>query len=215
MEVRMCHPFARSAAIPMLLAFTAVVGTAAGAQTQRGAAADLTGAWTLNQDLSDDAAKVMEKMMSGDHGSAGGQPPAGVGGGHGPGRHGGGSGSRGGMTPDQMRAMRDVLEAPAKLTIVEGDGSVILTDNQGHSRRLMVNNKREKRPVDNRMVDVRTKWDDGRLVTETWLYDGMKLTETYSLAPGRRQLLVSLKLEGSHLPRAMNLRHVYDPDTLR
>ena len=212
----MSNVFARSAAaILMVLSFIALGGAAA-AQTQRGAAADLTGAWTLNQDLSDDAAKVMEKMMSGDHGSGGGHtPPAGVGGGHGPGMHGGGSGNRGGMRPEQMRAMRDVLEAPAKLTVVEGDGFVSLTDNQGRSRRLIVNNKREKRAVDNRMVDVRTKWDDGRLVTETWLDDGMKLTETYSLAPGRRQLLVSLKLEGSHLPRAMNFRRVYDPDTLR
>ena len=119
------------------------------------------------------------------------------------------------MTPEQMRAMHDMLEAPAKLTVVQGDGSVTLTDNQGRSRRLTVNNKREKRPMDNRMVDVRTKWDDGRLVTETWLDDRMKVTETYSLAPGGRQLLVSLKLEGSHLPRAMNFRRVYDPDTLR
>lgn len=133
----------------------------------------LTGAWTLNKDLSDDVSGMMAKIMSGDRGGPGGghTPPAGVGGGHGPGMHGGGS--RGGMTPEQMRAMRarmsDVLEGPTKVTIVVGDGSVTLTDNQGRSRRLMVNNKREKRPMDNRRVDVRTKWDDGRLVTETWL----------------------------------------------
>ena len=210
----MSYVFARSAApILMVLSLTALGGAAA-AQTARGDTGALTGAWTLNKDLSDDAAKVMEKMMSGDHGSGGGHtPPAGRG--HGPGMHGGGSSSRGGMTPEQMRAMHDMLEAPAKLTVVQGDGSVTLTDNQGRSRRLTVNNKREKRPMDNRMVDVRTKWDDGRLVTETWLDDGLKLTETYSLAPGRRQLLVSLKLEGSHLPRAMTFRRVYEPDALR
>ena len=81
----MSNVFARSAAaILMVLSFIALGGAAA-AQTQRGDAADLTGAWTLNKDLSDDAAKVMEKMMSGDHGSGDGHtPPAGVGGGHGP-----------------------------------------------------------------------------------------------------------------------------------
>src|SRR5918996_479585 len=115
----MSNVFARSAAaILMVLSFIAL-GGAASAQTQRGPAADLIGAWALNKDLSDDAEKVMEKMMSGPGGDH--TPPAGVGGGHGPGRHGGGSGSRGGTTPEQMRAMHDVLEAPAKLTIVEGD----------------------------------------------------------------------------------------------
>jgi hypothetical protein len=212
--------FARSVSTLLLFAFTAIVGNAVAAQTQRGETATLTGAWALNTDLSDDAAKVMEKVMGGDHGGSGGghTPPAGVGGGHGPGMHSAG-GSRGGMSPEQVRAMRarmsDVLDAPAKLTMVEGDGSVTLTDNTGRSRRLIVNGKREKRPMDNRMVDVRTKWDDGRLVSETWLDDGMKLTETYALAPSRRQLIVSLKVEGSHLPRAMNFRRVYDPDTLR
>lgn len=198
------------------VAFAAVVaatpGSAQSSRTDRDALANLTGAWTLNKELSDDAAKVMEAMQGGDHG---GRP---AGGGHGPGMHGGGS-NRADMTPEQMRAMRarmsDVLEAPTTLTIVQADASVTLTDNHGRSQRLTVNNKKEKRPVDNRMVEVRTKWDDDRLVNETWLGDGLKLTETYALASGRRQLQVSVKLEGSHLPRPMNFRRIYDAVSLR
>src|SRR5919106_6453028 len=159
--------------------------------TERDKVPNLTGAWTLNRDLSDDTAKLLESMQGGDHGgSGGGQRPPG-GGGHGPGMHGGGGGgNRSGMTPEQMRAMRArmnfVLEAPTKLTIVQGDGSITLTDNDGRSQRLTTNNKKEKRPVGNRMVDVRTKWDDGRLLNETWLDDGVKVTDTYSLTSERQ-----------------------------
>ena len=216
----MYRVFVRSLKTVMLVAFAAVVGATSGSaqssRTDRDAPANLTGAWTLNKELSDDAAKLMEAMQGGDHGGSGGQrPPVG---GHGPGMHGGGGtgGSRGGMTPEQMRAIRsDVLEAPSKLTIVQADGSVTFTDNDGRSRRLTTNNKKEKRPVDNRMVEVRTKWDDGRLVNEMWLRDGMKLTETYSLASERRQLHVMVKLEGSNLPRPVNFRRVYGAESLQ
>jgi hypothetical protein len=211
-EIRMARVFSYLAGTLIFAALAGAVTVALQAQTDR--TGTLTGAWTLNKDLTEDPMKLMENMMAGDHGGGGGghRPPAGFGG------HGGG-GSRGGATPEQMRAMRariiEVLEAPAKLTILEGDGTVTLTADDGRARRLMVNNKREKRPVDNRMVDVRTKRDDGRLVTEMWLDDGMKLTETYAVSADRRQLQVSLKLEGSHLPRTINVRRVYDADALR
>lgn len=215
----MYRVFFRSLEAFTFVAFAAVVGATPGSaqpsRTDRDAPVNLTGAWTLNKDLSDDAAKLMEAMQGGDHGGSGGRPP---GGGHGPRMHSGGS-NRGDMTPEQMRAMRarmsDVLEAPLTLTIVQADASVTLTDNHGRSQRLTLNNKKEKRPVDNRMVDVRTKLDGDRVVNETWLGNGLNLTETYSLASGRRQLQVSVKLEGSHLPRPMSLRRVYDAVSVR
>jgi hypothetical protein len=212
----------RSLETVTLVAFAAAVGATPGSaqssRTDRDAPANLTGAWTLNKDLSDDAAKLLEAMQGRDLGGSGAhRPPAG--GGHGPGMHGGGGGGRGGMTPEQMRAMRarmsDVLESPTKLTIVHADASVTLTDNHGRSQRLTLNNKKEMRPVDNRMVEVRTRCDDDRLVNETWLGDGLKLTETYALASGGRQLQVSVKVDGSHLPRPMKFRRIYDAVSLR
>jgi hypothetical protein len=205
----------------LLTTITLVVSTAAAATivsvqsraTERDKIPNLTGAWTLNEDLSDDAAKVMESMHGGDQGRRGGghRPPGGSGG-HGPGMH--GAGGRGEMSPEQMQAMRArmdrTLEAPARLTIVQADGSITFTDGDGRSQRFAINNKKEKRPIDNRMVEVRTKWDDGRLVNETWLDEGMKLTETYSLLSERQQLQVMVKIEGSHLPKPVNLRRVYD-----
>jgi hypothetical protein len=205
------------------LTFAAFATTSAvfaqSSRAERDTTPNLTGGWILNRDLSDDAAQLIERMQAGDHGgSGGGHRPPGAGGSHGPGMHGGG-GNHGGMSPEQMRGMRahmtDVLETPARLTIVQSDGLVTLTDDNGRSKRLTTNNKREKRPVDNRVVEVRTKWDDGRLVDETWLDHGMKLTETYSIASERQQLHVAVKLEGSRLPQPLNLRRVYDAASLR
>jgi hypothetical protein len=188
--------------------------------TERDKVPNLTGAWTLNRDLSDDTAKLLESMQGGDHGGSGGGQRRPGGGGHGPGMHGGGGGgNRSGMTPEQMRAMRarmsEVLDTPARLTIVQGDGSVTLTNADGRSHRLTTNDKKEKRPVADEMVEVRAKWDDGRLVNETWFSDGMNVTETYSIGPDRRQLNVAVKVEGSHVPRSVTLRRVYDAESLR
>lgn len=210
----------RTVSVVVSVAAAAANVSAQSLATQRDNVPNVTGAWTLNKDLSDDPAKLLESMQSGDHGGAGGGHTPRGGGGHGPGMHsGGGAGGDRGMTPEQMRAMRArlnyVLEAPTNLTIVQADGSVTLTANDGRSRRLTTNNKKEKRPVDNRMIDVRTKWDDGRLVNETWLDDGMKLTETYSTDSERQQLQVIVKLEGSHLPRPISLRRVYNAERLR
>lgn len=141
-----------SVSIGLLRTLTLVVSTVAGAAngvsaqslaTERDKIPNLTGAWTLNKDLTDDAAKLMETMQGGDHGGSGGghTRPGGIGG-HGPGMHGGGGmgSSRGGMTPEQMQAMRarmnHAVEAPARLTIVQADGSITFTDSYGRSQRF-------------------------------------------------------------------------------
>jgi hypothetical protein len=206
--------------MPLVVATAAFVAHSASAQspaTARDRIPNLTGVWSLNNGLSDDAAKLMETQFGGDHGGSGaGHRPPGGAGGHGPGMHGGGGRE---MSPEQMRAMRarmmSALDAPARLTVTQADGSITITDSYGRSQRLATNNKKEQLPLDNRMVDVKTRWDDGRLVKETSLADGMKLTETYSTIAEPRQLHVMVKLEGSHLPRPIIFRRVYDAESVR
>src|SRR5262249_7950838 len=120
-------------------------------QRQQGHTPNLTGAWTLNKDLSDDPATVMETMKGERRGGSG----------HGPWMHGGGR--RGGMDQAKMQSMHRAMEAPARLSITEANGSITFTDGDGRSQTLTTNNKKEKLLLDNQTVDVRTKWDDGRL----------------------------------------------------
>jgi hypothetical protein len=196
----------------LIVIIFAVVGTASGVSaqslaTERDRTNNLTGAWTLNKDLSDDPAKgVREAMSGGSH--------AGPGGGHGSGTHGGSGavgGGRGGMDPELMR----LLEPPGRLTITQTSSSITFTDGNGRSQTLTTGNQKQKLPLTNRTVEVMTKWDDGRLVKETDLGDGMRLTETYSLVLEPRQLRVMAKLESSHLPRPVNVRRVYDAESRR
>jgi hypothetical protein len=165
-------------------------------------ATNLTGSWTLNKDLSDDPAKAVETI----HGQRSGRS------GHGPWMHGGG---RGGMDRAQMDAMRRALESPARLTITQADGSITFREGDSGSQTLTTNNKKQTVRLDNRTIEVRTRWDSGRLVKETSLADGMKLTETYSLVSEPRQLHVMVKLEGSRIPRPVNLRRWYDAESGR
>jgi hypothetical protein len=179
----------------------------------------IAGAWTLNKDRTDDPAKVLagvqsERSRGGDGGGA--RMPGGFGGGMG-GRRGGTGEDRSRMDPEKMQEMRDLMrnaiEPPARLTITQVEGTITFTDGDGRSQTYATTNKKEKHPFENRTVETKTKWDHGRLIRETSLGDGMKLTETYTLAPETRELHVLVKLESQHGP--LTLRRVYDDASIR
>jgi hypothetical protein len=177
----------------------------------------IAGAWSLNTSLSDDPAKVMADRQGERRRGGGGRMPGGMGGMGGGGR-GGGMGDGGGDL-EQMQEMREVMnkaiEAPVRLTITQADGDVTFTDVDGRSKTFAANNKKEKHQFENRTVDTKTRWDDGRLVRETSLGDGMKLTETFSVAGESRQLQVIVKLESSRMPGPVTLKRVYDDRSAR
>ena len=83
------------------------------------------------------------------------------------------------------------------------------------SKTFAANNKKERHQFENRTVETKTRWVDGRLVRETSLGDGMKLTETFSLAREGERLHVGVKFESSHLPRPLTLERVYDDTSTR
>jgi hypothetical protein len=197
---------------------TLIVGIFAAVASGQSAqsANNLTGAWRLNKNLSDDLAKVMEATHGGTHGSSGGgrhTPPSGRGG-HGPGMHGGGRDSRGGTDAEQQMRMW-LHEPPAKLTITQTDSSVTFTEGDRQSQTLATTNEKQRLPLGSGTVEVRTKWDDGRLVKETSLSDGTKVTETYSLVSEPRRLHVMVTLAGARLPRPVSFRRVYDAESTR
>lgn len=114
-----------------------VAGIPATAQAGAGRP-DLTGQWQFNRRLSDD---VQSKF-----GSMGG------GGGH----HGGGGGPF-----EEIR--NSMLNAPTRLVLTQDDQKVVLTESNGRVRTLPTNNRVAK--IDGR--DVRTRWENNRLVSET------------------------------------------------
>lgn len=181
----------------------------------------LTGAWTLNKDLSD---QPTDRNASGGNGQGGGRRGGGYGGGGGRrGGFGGGGGGygRGGygggggrsMDPDAMararEAMRDIINPPDHLTVTQSDSMVVLTGADGRTTRLSPDGKKIK--DENTNVERKTKWDGSQLVTEISGLQG-KITQTYSVDPEKHQLRIVATLEGRSGQQPRTITHVYDAD---
>ena len=221
------RPFASAAAIAALV-------VSAHAQTPAPAGkADLSGIWKLNTDLSD--------KVPGAPDTQGNTPPAGEGGGRGGmggggrGGFGGGFGGRGGgrgggmggpggggpqRDPEQMKKMRDFMQAvmtmPAGITIVQQEKEISFTDDQGQVTKITPDGKEEKHVFGSETGKTKTKWNGDQLVMEI-SGDGSapKITRTYAIAQGpdgAKQLRVVTSLQGNRGPGgARTITRVYDP----
>jgi hypothetical protein len=197
-------------------------GNRAHAQTEPGS---IVGAWTLNKDLS----QAPQDLARGD-GDDGTRRGGGYGGGGGGGRRrgggfgGGGFGGGGGGggaargNPDDMarqrQALRDIMQAPERLTITQTESMVIMTTGEGRTTRLSTDGKKVK--DDSTKIERKTKWDGGKLVSEISGAGPGKITETYSVDPEHHQLLVAVQMENSRVPQgaqgAQGARRVYDAE---
>ena len=190
------------------------------------------GAWVLNHDLSDKPAD--QSGQPGEEGGRGGGMGGGRGGGMGGGRGGwggrgggmgggrGGSGGGrggyggGGQSQEERQKMRDMMQAifqaPERLTIVGGDGGVLITDDQGQVQRLNPDGKKAKDTVNGQAINRTTKWDGDKLVTETDAGGSAKIVQTYTVAADAHQLTVASQMassrSGGRTPR--EIKRVYD-----
>jgi hypothetical protein len=208
----------RSLALAIVVATGIVLAARVRAQDAQ-TAHPVVGAWTLNKDLSDPVPdRSAGDGQRGDGGYRGGGRRGGgggVGGGFGGGRFGGGFGGGrvgGGADPDQMRrrmqALRDIMEAPDRLTITESDATVIVTTGDGRVTRLATNGKKVK--DDSTGIERKTHWDGRTLVSEINGAGQGKITETYSVDPEQHRLTVTLHSDNSRLPNGGTVRRVYD-----
>jgi hypothetical protein len=169
----------------------------------------LTGAWTLNKALSDQAPERGEREQDGRSGrrGGGGIRRGGVGG------RGMGRGGRGSDPQDMARmrdAMRDLLEPADRLTIVETESMVIVTSSDGRTTRLSPDGKKIK--DENTNVERRTRRENGTLVSEISGLGAGKITQTFSVEQDTRQLRIVLLLEGGRNPQPRTITHLYDAD---
>lgn len=165
----------------------------------------IVGAWTLNNTLSDARGTTPERGDRAGRGGYGGRRGSGGGFGGGFGR--GGRGGRG--NPDDMRrmrdAMRDVLEAPDRMTITETDSMVIITTGDGRTTRLATDGKKVK--DDSTGIERKTRWDKEQLISEISGAGSGKITETFMVNPESHQLTVTLDFGDNRRPPS---RRVYD-----
>jgi len=179
-------------------------------------AGSIVGAWTLNKDLS----QTPEGRAQGDDGArrGGGYGLGGGrrrGGGFGGGGFGGGGGGEARGNPEDMarqrQALRDIMEAPERLTIIQTDSMVIMTSGAGRTTRLSTDGKKVK--DESTHIERKTKWDGGKLVSEISGAGPGRITETYSVDPEHHQLTVALQMENSRMPQgSQGIRRVYDAE---
>jgi hypothetical protein len=157
--------------------------------------ADLSGRWALNRELSENAEA---KLQHSEPQAGGHRPPAGM--------HGLGALFGGGGKGDADRARDMFLRRPTSLVVTQDGARIQLTDSDGRVR--VLNAGGQKQTVDGR--DVRTKWDNGRLVSETSV-GSAKLTDTYERIATPPQLVVTTKMEMSG--STVSVRRVYDAES--
>ena len=195
------------------LAAIVVVGVCAAPRAQSASKSALTGAWTLNKDLSDQPPPSGEDVRGERAGR--GSRRGGGGGGRGMGRGGSGVGGmgrgRGDMDPEAMarmrQAMRDITEPSDRLTITETESMVVLTDNEGRTTRLSTDGKKVK--DENTKIERKTRWEAGKLVSEISGAGPRKFTQTFAVDPEARLLRIIIQIEGGRGSEPRTITHVY------
>jgi len=97
------------------------------------------------------------------------------------------------------------------LRVEQAAKQVTITDDTGQTRSLYPDGKKHKETDSSgQKTTIKTKWDEGRLVTEGKLGHSGKLTETYELSRDGKELIVISQLDNSHLSSPLVIRRVYD-----
>jgi len=190
----------------------------------QGTRPNFSGEWTLNRELSDDAASS-DDGRGDDHQRAPGRRGGGFGGFPG----GGGGGGRGGFgghrgpypappdAPDDRAraqdAIRDARSPSPNLTISHSAVNIAITDASGRTRFFQTTGALDKHQFASGTVDSTSSWNGDQLVVQYDLGEGRRLTYMYSLTSAGRQLVVRVRVDGgaSYGARgSRTIKYVYD-----
>lgn len=92
--------------------------------------------------------------------------------------------------------MKEVLEPPARFQITLEDALVTFTFSDGRAVRYRADGKEERHQHQSGTVKTKTKWDRGRLLIETNMGSGPKITHAYIVSGDPRQLTVTVQIPG-------------------
>ena len=93
----------------------------------------------------------------------------------------------------RRQALRDIMQAPERMTIVKSESMVIITTADGRTTRLATDGSKVKDQSSG--IERKTHWDGERLVSEISGAAG-KITETYAPDAEAHELVVTVELQG-------------------
>lgn len=215
----------RSRLLSLLLLLAPVaLGAGTGQRSEDQPRPDLSGAWSLNRELSTLAPPVS--------GASAESPPTGGDGRGGRGRGGSGVGTPGGRPaggmfgggapdeggpagmpdPEEMERMQrivgELLQAQPRLTITQGRDEITFIQVDGHVRTLATNGRKQKTQLMAATVETRVKWNGNRLEQE---YTFPKGRVRYRFAAvGSEQLAIDVEPPSGPMATGLKLRWVYD-----
>lgn len=183
--------------------------------------ADLSGAWTLNRQLSQFPSELgFSADFLGALGPGAGPVSGGRGGGRG-GRRGGGGGNGGGLGAPQIvreteedaqrvLLLTDEVRNPFEhFTIAGTPTTVTITPDRTSPRMFRPDGRDEEISIGRVMATVNARWDGGRLLIVYKAETGRELHYTYSLNANPRQLIVDV--EFVERGGGDKVRRIYEP----
>lgn len=173
--------------------------------------ADFSGAWQLNEELSEDPGSIMRESMESRGGGGMGRGGGGMGrGGGGMGRGGGGMGRGSGMgDPQAMRdRMRRMEHGNDTLTILHVESEMTIRTADDRERLIQTDGRKHARTGGVGPVETQAKWKKGRLIVRDRMETGMTVTRTFFYLPEDPHLYVDTEIGGRG--RSFRFRRVYD-----
>ncbi len=107
-------------------------------------------------------------------------------------------------------AMRDITNPSDHLIITQTESMVVVTGADGRTTRLSPDGKKIK--DDNTKIERKTKWDGGKLVSEISGLGPGKQTQTFAVDPERKQLRITVVMDGGRSGQPRTITHIYDAD---
>lgn len=163
---------------------------------------DLSGVWRFDPSQSEDLRTKVRELRGDRPRGGGGRRGGGFAGGR------GGPGSPGSPGGDGGAGMRELLDAPAALTVTQTATEITLVEEDGRLRALHPDGRPYK---DSSGREVKTRWSEaGELVAETKGGRG-RVVETFTVAANPTRLLVTLLVELRGRPLVVRRVYVRPP----
>jgi hypothetical protein len=167
---------------------------------QAAALPDLSGKWSMNRELSEDAKAKLEKVFP----TLGQVAPRG-------GDKGTQADARDAEREQARRRIEALIEASETLDITQINQELTVVEGNLRERKLYTDGRPfERQDRRGNMTTIRARWQGQRLVVDTSLPDGGKFTESYELSPGGEQLFVTVTSQDRRLKQPLVIHRVYD-----
>lgn len=183
---------------------------------------NLSGTWTLNEDLSEDPAAILSSAASSSRSGArsgrrggGGGPGAGRGGGGGRsgppggGRRGSGGAAGGSRRGPVAEIIDDVTPAEDTLTIEQSEDKLRMKYGERDSAYHGFDTSRFVQ-LAGQDAERLSGWQDRDFIVETSNEDGLTVTERFAVSEDGQRLTQTVEIEADRIPAPVSITRVFD-----